>query len=57
MPSGKLATDVDQLSNEAAANFAFQQLKQILPDASPPVSYIHYLSKPHVSPSNIDYTL
>ncbi|XP_019702391.1 polyamine oxidase 3-like [Elaeis guineensis] len=34
MPSGRLALDIEKLSDEAAANFAFGQLKQILPDAS-----------------------
>ena len=38
MPSGKLAKDIQKMSNEAAANFAFMQLKNILPDASPPVN-------------------
>ncbi|CAM8958882.1 unnamed protein product [Rhodiola kirilowii] len=40
MPSGKLAMKVDKLTDEAAANFAFEQLKQILPDASPPIEYL-----------------
>ena len=38
MPAGKLAKDIEKMSDEAAANFAFKQLKTILPDASPPVS-------------------
>lgn len=38
MPAGKLAKDIDKLSDEAAAGFAVQQLKTILPDASAPVS-------------------
>uniref|UniRef100_A0A7N0SX52 Amine oxidase domain-containing protein n=1 Tax=Kalanchoe fedtschenkoi TaxID=63787 RepID=A0A7N0SX52_KALFE len=40
MPSGKRAMDVEKLPDEEAANFAFEQLKQILPDASPPVQYL-----------------
>lgn len=41
MPAGQLAEDIEKLSNEAAANFAFTQLKKILPDASDPVR-IHF---------------
>lgn len=37
MPAGKLARDIEKMSDEAAANFAFTQLKKILPDASVPV--------------------
>lgn len=37
MPAGKLAKDIEKMSDEAAANFAFMQLKKILPDASAPV--------------------
>jgi polyamine oxidase len=37
MPAGKLARDIEKMSDEAAANFAFTQLKKILPDASAPV--------------------
>ncbi|CAO2814153.1 unnamed protein product [Amaranthus hypochondriacus] len=40
MPAGKLAKDIEQMSDEAAANFAFKQLKKILPDASPPIHYL-----------------
>ncbi|XP_008784889.2 polyamine oxidase 3 [Phoenix dactylifera] len=40
MPSGRLALDIEKLSDEAAANFAFGQLKQILPDASKPIRYL-----------------
>ncbi|PKU72856.1 putative polyamine oxidase 2 [Dendrobium catenatum] len=36
MPAGQLAHDLEKLTDEAAASFAFQQLKQILPDASKP---------------------
>lgn len=39
MPAGQLAKDIEKMSNEAAANFAFTQLKRILPDASSPVSW------------------
>lgn len=37
MPAGKLAKDIEKMSDEAAANFAFTQLKRILPDAIVPV--------------------
>lgn len=37
MPAGKLANDIEKMSDEAAAKFAFMQLKKILPDASDPV--------------------
>lgn len=37
MPSGRLAKDIEKMSDEAAANFAFMQLQRILPDASSPV--------------------
>lgn len=40
MPAGKLAQDIEKMSDEAAANFAFIQLKKILPDASAPIQYI-----------------
>ncbi|KAJ7960594.1 Polyamine oxidase-like protein [Quillaja saponaria] len=40
MPAGQLARDVEKMSDEAAANFAFLQLKKILPDASNPIQYI-----------------
>ncbi|XP_024994103.1 probable polyamine oxidase 2 isoform X2 [Cynara cardunculus var. scolymus] len=36
MPAGKLAKDIEKMSDEAAASFAFTQLKKILPDASTP---------------------
>lgn len=38
MPAGRLANDIEKLSDEAAASFAVLQLKNILPDASEPVS-------------------
>lgn len=37
MPAGQLAKDIEKMSDEAAANLAFMQLKRILPDASAPV--------------------
>ncbi|XP_027343377.1 polyamine oxidase 2-like isoform X2 [Abrus precatorius] len=40
MPSGRLAKDIEKMSDEAAANFAFTQLKKILPDASSPIQYL-----------------
>ncbi|KAA8526187.1 hypothetical protein F0562_008074 [Nyssa sinensis] len=40
MPAGQLARDIEKMSDEAAANFAFMQLKKILPDASDPIQYL-----------------
>ncbi|KAK0589349.1 hypothetical protein LWI29_013045 [Acer saccharum] len=40
MPAGQLARDIDKMPDEAAANFAFLQLKKILPDASAPIQYL-----------------
>ncbi|GAU12612.1 hypothetical protein TSUD_132220 [Trifolium subterraneum] len=40
MPSGRLAKDIEKMSDEAAADFAFVQLKKILPDASSPIQYL-----------------
>ncbi|KAL9244271.1 hypothetical protein vseg_018067 [Gypsophila vaccaria] len=40
MPAGKLAREIEKLSDEAAANFAFTQLKTILPNASTPIQYL-----------------
>ncbi|KAK8954593.1 putative polyamine oxidase 2 [Platanthera zijinensis] len=40
MPAGQLAHDLEKLTDEAAASFAFTQLKQILPDASNPIQYL-----------------
>lgn len=37
MPAGQLARDIEKMSDEEAANFAYVQLKKILPDASAPV--------------------
>ncbi|KAK2999728.1 hypothetical protein RJ639_023095 [Escallonia herrerae] len=36
MPAGQLARDIEKMSDEAAANFAFMQLRKILPGASAP---------------------
>ncbi|XP_059664870.1 polyamine oxidase 2-like isoform X2 [Cornus florida] len=40
MPAGQLARDIEKMSDETAANFAFMQLKKILPDASTPIQYL-----------------
>ncbi|KAM3320894.1 polyamine oxidase 2 [Capsicum chacoense] len=40
MPAGQLARDTGELSDEAAANFAFTQLKRILPNATAPIQYL-----------------
>ncbi|KAL8126887.1 polyamine oxidase 2-like isoform X2 [Apium graveolens] len=40
MPAGQLARDIEKMSDEAAADFAFTQLKKILPDASNPIQYL-----------------
>lgn len=40
MPAGQLARDIEKMSDEAAANFAFTQLKKILPDAFAPIQYL-----------------
>ncbi|KAL7603977.1 hypothetical protein Lser_V15G15433 [Lactuca serriola] len=40
MPAGRLAKDIEKLSDDAAANFAFLHLKKILPDASPPIQHL-----------------
>lgn len=37
MPAGKLARDIEKMSDDGAANFAFLQLKKILPNASAPI--------------------
>lgn len=42
MPAGQLARDIEKMSDEAAANFAFTQLKRILPNASAPVM-LHFM--------------
>ncbi|KAI3897001.1 hypothetical protein MKX03_015825 [Papaver bracteatum] len=38
MPAGRLAHDIGKMSDEAAANLAFLQLKKVFPDASEPVN-------------------
>ncbi|GLT67663.1 hypothetical protein SLA2020_399550 [Shorea laevis] len=40
MPAGKLAKDIEKMSDEAASNFAYTQLKRILPNASAPIQYL-----------------
>ncbi|XP_044480450.1 polyamine oxidase 2-like [Mangifera indica] len=40
MPAGQLAKDIEKMSDEAAANFAFMQLMKILPDASAPINHL-----------------
>ncbi|XP_049346850.1 polyamine oxidase 2-like isoform X1 [Solanum verrucosum] len=40
MPAGQLARDIGELSDEAAANFAFTQLKRILPNATAPIQHL-----------------
>ncbi|PIN20378.1 Amine oxidase [Handroanthus impetiginosus] len=40
MPAGQLARDIEKMSDEAAANFAFMQLTRILPNASAPIQYL-----------------
>ncbi|XP_041009581.1 polyamine oxidase 2-like [Juglans microcarpa x Juglans regia] len=40
MPSGRLAKDIEKMSDEAATNFAFMQLKRILPNACAPIQYL-----------------
>lgn len=44
MPAGRLALDMEKMSDEAAANVAFMQLKKILPDASEPVICFYLFS-------------
>ncbi|KAL8136410.1 hypothetical protein V2J09_002411 [Rumex salicifolius] len=39
MPAGKLAEHIGKMADEEAANFAFSQLKQVIPDANSPVKY------------------
>uniref|UniRef100_A0A1D1ZGQ1 Putative polyamine oxidase 2 n=2 Tax=Anthurium amnicola TaxID=1678845 RepID=A0A1D1ZGQ1_9ARAE len=40
MPAGRLAHDIEKMTDEAAAQFAFLQLKKILPDAAEPIQYL-----------------
>lgn len=51
MPAGTLAHDIEQMSDAAAADFAFRQLKQILPDASLPIN--HLLSRWGSDPNSL----
>ncbi|XP_051125391.1 polyamine oxidase 2-like isoform X3 [Andrographis paniculata] len=37
MPAGQLAREIEKMSDEDASNFAFKQLKRILPNASEPL--------------------
>lgn len=40
MPAGRLAHDIEKMSDEDAAKFAFSQLKRILSDATEPVCFL-----------------
>lgn len=40
MPAGQLARKIEKMSDQDAANFAFEQLKRILPNASEPIQYL-----------------
>ncbi|CAM6015894.1 unnamed protein product [Sphagnum balticum] len=40
MPAGRLADDIEMLSDEVAVHFAVLQLKRILPTASDPIQYL-----------------
>ncbi|KAJ4906582.1 putative polyamine oxidase 2 [Raphanus sativus] len=40
MSTGQLAKDIEKMSDEAAASFAFMQLKRIFPNAMAPVQYL-----------------
>ncbi|CAD5169475.1 polyamine oxidase 3-like [Musa acuminata AAA Group] len=40
MPAGRLAQDIEKMSDESAAKFAFSQLKVILPDVTEPIQYL-----------------
>ncbi|XP_011100368.1 probable polyamine oxidase 2 [Sesamum indicum] len=40
MPAGQLARDIEKMSDEAAVNFAFTQVKRILPNALEPIGYL-----------------
>ncbi|XP_004303904.1 PREDICTED: probable polyamine oxidase 2 [Fragaria vesca subsp. vesca] len=40
MPAGQLAKDIEKMSDEKAADFAYTQLKKILPDASDPIHFL-----------------
>lgn len=43
MPAGQLARDIEKLSDEDAANFAFKQLQRILPNSTTPVMLLFFL--------------
>ncbi|GKA73954.1 probable polyamine oxidase 2 [Tanacetum coccineum] len=45
VPLGQLAKDIEKMSDEAAASFAFAQLKKILPDASSPLTVLTTLTE------------
>lgn len=49
MPAGQLARDIEKMSDETAANFAFIQLKKILPNASTPVFVLCLFYAPSLS--------
>ncbi|CAK9324405.1 unnamed protein product [Citrullus colocynthis] len=40
MPSGKLAREIEKMSDQEAANFAFMQLKKVVPDAPAPIQHL-----------------
>ncbi|KAG6470402.1 hypothetical protein ZIOFF_071471 [Zingiber officinale] len=40
MPAGRLAYDIEKMSDKDAAKFAFSQLKRILSDATEPIQYL-----------------
>lgn len=40
MPAGQLARDVEKMTDEAAASFAYFQLKKILPNACEPIQFM-----------------
>ncbi|KAG8474781.1 hypothetical protein CXB51_031716 [Gossypium anomalum] len=40
MPAGQLARDIEKMSDEAAVEFAFMQLKKILQEACAPIQYL-----------------
>ncbi|KAM3301324.1 polyamine oxidase 2 [Capsicum chacoense] len=40
MPAGHLARDIEKMSDEDAANFAYKQLQRILPNATTPIQHL-----------------
>ncbi|KAI3897004.1 hypothetical protein MKX03_015828 [Papaver bracteatum] len=46
MPAGRLAHDIGKMSDAAAANFAFLQLKKVFPDASEPFCQLIFCFSP-----------